>query len=121
MRHQYVEYGQKAVSTTVDVGGDEGAGKVKAGLCRDSTPSPVMTRTVARDGTRFATLRSGTSTSSKIYDLGVIGRKSASRYRMTGRWYRNYERSKANRQCDGLQSVGIPGLYVLRRAGHLRK
>jgi len=89
VRHQYVEYVQKAVLTTVSVGGSSGAGSVKASLCRDSSSSPFMNKTVDHSGTQSAPL-SGTSTSSKTYDLGVIGKKNASKYRMTGRWYRDY-------------------------------
>ncbi len=93
VRHQYREYRQKSVLTTVSVAGNSGAGKVRAGLCKNSSSTPFMTRTVNRNGTKKATLSNSSSTSSTSYDLGVVGKQKASRYRMSGRWYRNYRDS----------------------------
>lgn len=83
-RHQYSEVASQNLNTTVHVGGNEGAGRVSAGLCSGGVAKPFTSATVDHTGTvpyaKSATL-SGTGN-----DLGVVGHQSPSKYRMTGRW-----------------------------------
>ena len=88
VRHQYHEYWQKSVLTYVDVAGISGAGKVTAGLCR-ATALPFQEQN-SRPQRNPDFHAFPASTSSTTYDLGVIGKQNGSKYRMTGRWYRNY-------------------------------